>query len=106
VYVYPNGVTNDDEETPDILKLVDKEIIGVLQQKLVKLLVIKLQNSYSQPNLTMHLILLIKNLLKCSPPESPIATQLRYRSLDEIVFEMLLNARSRQLKNLTEHNVF
>ena len=42
MYVYPNGVTNDDEETPDILKLVDKEIIGVLQQKLVKLLAIKL----------------------------------------------------------------
>lgn len=84
---------------PKILKLVDKEIVGVLQQKLVKLMVIKLETSYEGGvNQTEHWLRLILNLLKCSPPEAEVHTQLCYRSLDSIVFELLLKARANHFK--------
>ena len=91
------NIESTDTPAPKILKLVDKEIIGVLQQKLVKLIAIKLQNSYkadSNGQLTKHLLILLRNLLKASPPEAEIHIELQYKQMDDIVFSLLLAARS------------
>lgn len=90
-----------------IMKLVDKEIIGVLQQKLCKILAIKLQDSFEDSLATTeHYLKLLRNLTKCSPPESPVIEILRYKSIDYILYELLLNARSLFLKRELQHNVF
>lgn len=60
---------------PKILKLVDKEVIGVLQQKLCKIILLNLQTSFQSDlknEKTKFYLTLLKNLLKCSPPEAPI----------------------------------
>ena len=49
---------------------------------------------------------LLKNLLKCSPDEATVKTQLEYRSMDDIVLEMVLNARARFLIENMQTQVF
>lgn len=108
-------------DTPKLLKLVDKEVIGVLQQKLVKLLALRLQSSfllseedaeamgsssYGGEPATRRLLIMLKNLLKASPPEAPIHTELQYKSLDEYNMAMLLSARELFLRRLTCKNAF
>ena len=89
------------------MKLVDKEIVGVLQQKLVKLMVINLEKSFEAGvEKTEHWLRLLLNLLKCSPPEAEVHTQLCYRSLDSIVFELMLKARSNYFKQMIQTNSF
>ncbi len=41
-------IDDKNNEIPKILKLIDKEITGVLQQKLVKLLIIEMQGTFQQ----------------------------------------------------------
>ena len=49
---------------------------------------------------------LLKNLLKCSPDEATVKTQLEYRSMDDIVLEMVMNARALFLKENMQTQVF
>ena len=55
---------------------------------------------------TEHYLKLLRNLTKCSPPESPVIEILSYKSIDYILYELLLNSRSLYLKRELQHNVF
>lgn len=103
---------------PKILKLVDKEIIGVLQQKLVKILIIDLQTSFKEGvKKSDYLIKLIRNLLKCSPEEAtiqlseevqlPLINQMMcMQPIDDSILTLLIKGRLNFLKLLIERRVF
>ena len=49
---------------------------------------------------------MLKNLLKCSPKEAPIWTQLKYTGLDDIVNEIILASRAYHLKSSSQQYIF
>lgn len=71
----------------------------------MKALVTNLQET-AELDKTKFNVLLIKNLIKCSPEEAFVNQQLQYTSLNDIVCDLYLQAKAQYLRNICQHSVF